>query len=187
MVRVRGQIDAPVVDIGAIKQDFWERKTIVLPSLARLHKSKGWFSWFSKNQSPKIVVRRLKSSQWEEIQTDFATERIEIAKSADKIRAIQEKASKLEEISPDEKKFLVHVNHLAQPMVYAMLSKMLEEPEMTFEEVVILMETIDDYDRDTLVALVNGMSSDKASTLRALADERNAELQTIKQNMGVDA
>ena len=187
MVRVRGQLDAPVVDIGAIKQDFWERKTIILPSLARLHKPKGWFSWFSKTQSPKITVRRLKSSQWEEIQTDFATERIEIAKSADKIREIQEKANNLEELSPDEKKFLVHVNHLAQPMVYGMLSKMVEEPEMTFEEVVILMETLDDYDRNTLLALVNGMSSDKASTLRALADERNAELQQIKQNMGVDA
>tara|TARA_R110000824_G_scaffold12771_2_gene55792 strand:- start:486 stop:1049 length:564 start_codon:yes stop_codon:yes gene_type:complete len=187
MVRVRGQIDAPLVDIGAVKQDFWERRTIVLPSLARLHKTKGWRSWFSKAQTPKIVVRRLKSSQWEEIQTDFANERVEIAKSAAKIREIQEKANNLEVLSSDEKKFLVHVNHLAQPMVYAMISKMLEEPKMTFEEVVILMETLDDYDRNTLVALVNGMSSDKASALRALADERNVELQKIKQTMGVDA
>ena len=93
----------------------------------------------------------------------------------------------MEVLSSDEKKFLVHVNHLAQPMVYAMISKMLEEPKMTFEEVVILMETLDDYDRNTLVALVNGMSSDKASALRALADERNVELQKIKQTMGVDA
>ena len=187
MVRVRGQLDAPLVDMGAVKQDFWERKTIVLPSLARLHKPKGWFNWFSKTQSPKITVRRLKSSQWEEIQTDFATERLEIAKSAQKIREIQEKANNMEELSSDEKKFLVHVNHLAQPMVYGMLAKMVEEPEMTFEEVVILMETLDDYDRNTLLALVNGMSSQKATALKALADERNAELQKIKSEMGVQA
>ena len=186
MVRVTGQLDAPLVDIGAVKQDFWERKTIILPSLARLHKPKGWFSWFTKKQTPKIVVRRLTSSQWEEVQTEFANERVEIAKSASKIRDIMARADKMEEITADEKKFVIHVNHIAQPMVYAMMAKMLDEPKMTYEEVVMLMETIDDYDRKTLLALVNGMSSQKASALRALADERNVELQRIKQDMGVN-
>ena len=186
MVRVTGQLDAPLVDIGAVKQDFWERKAIDLPSLARLHKPKGWRRWFTKKQTPKIVVRRLTSSQWEEVQTEFANERVEIAKSASKIRDIMARADKMEEITADEKKFVIHVNHIAQPMVYAMMAKMLDEPKMTYEEVVMLMETIDDYDRQTLLALVNGMSSQKASALRALADERNVELQRIKQDMGVN-
>tara|TARA_R110002020_G_scaffold145552_1_gene318965 strand:+ start:228 stop:791 length:564 start_codon:yes stop_codon:yes gene_type:complete len=187
MVSVKGQLDAPLVDMGAVKQDFWERKTIVLPSLARLTKSKGWRSWFTKKQSPKIVVRRLKSSQWEEIQTNFAAERTELAKSGKKLREITEKINNFKPLTSDEKKLMLHANQLAQPMVYSMISKMTEEPKMVYEDVVILMETLDDYDRQTLIGLVNAMSSNKATALHALHQERSAELSKIKSEMGINA
>ena len=185
MVRVRGQLDAPLVDMGAVKHDFWERKTIVLPSLARLHKPKGWRGWFSKKQSPKIVVKRLKTSEWEEIQTEFANERKELAKCQPKMRELIKKAEKLEDLTSDEKKFMIEANHMAVPIVYAMFAKMCEEPKGTYEEAVILMETLDDYDRDTLLGLVNSMSSHKATAMNALYQSRSEELEKIKREMQV--
>ena len=37
MVRVKGQLaDSPLLDIGAVKQEYWQRKEVLLPSLAKL-------------------------------------------------------------------------------------------------------------------------------------------------------
>ncbi len=180
MVRVTGQLDAPLLDIGAVKQDYWERKTIILPSLTRLHKSKGWRSWFTKKQSPKIILRRLKSSQWEEIQHEFAEERVEIAKSAPRMRALIDKTQELESLTSDEKKFMLHVSDLSRPVVYGMIAAMSEEPKLTYDEVMVMMEVLDDFDRNTLVALVNGMTSQKASAMKAIYQERSNELAEIK-------
>ena len=68
MVSVRGQLDAPLLDVGAVREDYWERKEILLPSLSRLFKPKGWRRWFYKEQAPKIVIKRLTQSDWEEIE-----------------------------------------------------------------------------------------------------------------------
>ena len=52
MVRVRGQLDAPLVNMEAMQQEYWERQEVVLPSLTKLHKPKGWRRWFYKTQAP---------------------------------------------------------------------------------------------------------------------------------------
>ena len=67
MARVKGQLDAPVLDVGTVREDYWERKEILLPSLSRLYKPKGWRKWFYKTQAPKVVLKRLTQSDWEEI------------------------------------------------------------------------------------------------------------------------
>ena len=41
MVSTTGQLDAPLVDIGLIQREYWERKTVELPSLAKFQKEKG--------------------------------------------------------------------------------------------------------------------------------------------------
>ena len=51
MVSTTGQLDAPLVDIGAVQREYWERKTIELPSLERLQKPKGWKGWFQKTHT----------------------------------------------------------------------------------------------------------------------------------------
>ena len=183
MVRVTGQLDAPVVDMGAVRQDFWERKTIVLPSLARLHKPKGWFSWFKKQQAPRMVLRRIKASEWEEIQTVHADRRLEIAKGAAKMKEITERAEKLEEISGDEKKFIIEMNHLSQPILYSMISAMAEEPKLNYDDTVMFMESLDDYDRKTILGVVNAMTSQQANAMKAIYDERTADVNRIKDEM----
>lgn len=185
MVSVTGQLDAPLLDMGAVKQDFWERKTIVLPSLARLHKPKGWKKYFTKKQSPVIVLQRLNSSDWEEIQTTHADRRLEIAKSQAKVKELQDRLNNLEILSDEETKFLLYVNDLARPMLYSMLSAMSCEPKLTYEETMMVMEVLDDYDRNTLLAAINAMTSQKASAMKALHDSRTKELNEIKQKMQV--
>ena len=61
MVNVTGQLDAPLVDLGAMRQEYWERQEVKLPSLSKLHKPKGWRSWFYKEQTPVVILQRLKT------------------------------------------------------------------------------------------------------------------------------
>jgi len=35
MVKVRGQIDAPLVDIANVRQEYWQRKEVRLPSISK--------------------------------------------------------------------------------------------------------------------------------------------------------
>ena len=39
MVSVRGQLDAPLLDIGQVEKEYWERKVVHLHSLAKFNKS----------------------------------------------------------------------------------------------------------------------------------------------------
>ena len=49
----------------------------------------------------------------------------------------------------------------------------------------MVMEVLDDYDRNTLLAAINAMTSQKASAMKALHDSRTKELNEIKQKMQV--
>ena len=80
MVSVKGQLDAPLVDVTAMQQDYWERQEVKLPSLARLHKPKGWKKYFYKEQAPKLVLKRLETSDWERINNDHYTLRKSVTK-----------------------------------------------------------------------------------------------------------
>ena len=41
MVSTRGQLDAPLLDIGQVEKEYWERKTVLLPSLKKFNKTYG--------------------------------------------------------------------------------------------------------------------------------------------------
>ena len=71
MVRVRGQLDAPLVDIETVKHEYWNRKTVYLPSLAKFQKPKGWLSYFKKTHTPVCVIRRLTDEEWRQIDEKF--------------------------------------------------------------------------------------------------------------------
>ena len=73
MVKVRGQVDQPIVDIAQVQEEYWERRTFELPSLAHLHKPTGWRKYlpWQKTQTPIIILKRLKTEDWAEFDERF--------------------------------------------------------------------------------------------------------------------
>ena len=184
MVSTRGQINSPLVDIGAVQREYWERKTIELPSLAKFQKQKRtWKNWFVGNPSPVLVIRRLKSAEWDEINEKFLDLRTELAKDSVILQNIVAKIMDAEEITQEEKKIIAHAQAKAMPIYYGMLEVMIEEPKMEYAEIVALLDVCDQNDRDNLMAQVNTLTSEKMSVAQAIADERMSEVNELHTKM----
>ena len=184
MVSTRGQINRPLVDIGAVQREYWERKTIELPSLAKFQKQKRtWKNWFVGNPSPVLVIRRLKSAEWDEINEKFLDLRTELAKDSIILQNIMAKIMDAEEITQEEKKIIAHAQAKAMPIYYGMLEVMIEEPKMEYAEIVALLDVCDQNDRDNLMAQVNTLTSEKMSVAQAIADERMSEVNELHTKM----
>ena len=181
MVRVRGQLDAPLLDVGAVKEDYWERKEILLPSLSRLFKPKGWRRFFYKQQAPKIVIRRLTQSDWSEIEDKNFALRAEMEDDARKMTPIIQKFNVGKELTKLELRQLEEYGISMRPVTYSMLQFIIEEPKMSYDEVTMMMEILDDYDTDTLLSYVSIMTSEKASVMKRIYDKRMQEAEMITQ------
>ena len=184
MVSTRGQINRPLVDMGAVQREYWERKTIELPSLAKFQKQKRtWKNWFVGNPSPVLVIRRLTSTEWDTINEKFLDLRTELAKDSVILQNIIGKMMDSEEISQEEKKIIASAKIKAMPIYYGMLELMIEEPKMQYADVQALLDVCDQNDRDNLMALVNTLTSEKMSVAQAVADERMAEVNELHTKM----
>tara|TARA_B100001123_G_C15059479_1_gene926967 strand:- start:412 stop:975 length:564 start_codon:yes stop_codon:yes gene_type:complete len=183
MVRVTGQLDAPLVDIGAMQEEYWERREVTLPSLAKLHQPKGWRKWFYKQQAPKIVLKRLSTEDWHRINSEFHGLKKEIFKDLPKTRELSTKALRGEDLTEDEVIYLTEADQRIRPVSYSMLSSMIVEPEMTYDDVVLMFEFLDDFDEQTLMAFANQMSSEKAEIMTAVMQERTQELNQLSAEM----
>ena len=184
MVSTRGQINRPLVDIGAVQREYWERKTIELPSLAKFQKQKRtWKNWFVGNPSPVLVIRRLTSTEWDTINEKFLDLRTELAKDSVILQNIIGKMMDSEEISQEEKKIIASAKIKAMPIYYGMLELMIEEPKMQYADVQALLDVCDQNDRDNLMAQVNTLTSEKMSVAQAVADERMAEVNELHTKM----
>ena len=183
MVRVRGQLDAPLVNMEAMQQEYWERREVTLPSLAKLHKPKGWRRWFYKEQAPKIVLQRLPDEDWHKIQAEFYNLNQELLKDQPKLKEITLKALEGEMLTQDEMVFINDADNRAKPIPFTMLTKMIIEPKMNYDDVVLMFEFLDDFDENTLLAFVNQMTSEKASVMNAVMKERSEELRILNQDM----
>tara|TARA_R100001463_G_C3539994_1_gene222325 strand:+ start:10 stop:579 length:570 start_codon:yes stop_codon:yes gene_type:complete len=186
MVSTTGQLDAPLVDIGAVQREYWERKTIELPSLERLQKPKGWKGWFQKTHTPVCVIRRLNSTEWDEINNKFLDLRAELAKDSILLQNIMGKMMSAEEITSEEKKIIAHAQAKAMPIYIGMLEVMIEEPKMNYAEVQALLDVCDQNDKDNLMAQVNTLTSEKMSVAQAVANERMSEVNTLRADMMKD-
>ena len=187
MVSTRGQINRPLVDMGAVQREYWERKTIELPSLAKFQKQKRtWKNWFVGNPSPVLVIRRLTSTEWDTINEKFLDLRTELAKDSVILQNIIGKMMDSEEISQEEKKIIASAKIKAMPIYYGMLELMIEEPKMQYADVQALLDVCDQNDRDNLMAQVNTLTSEKMSVAQAVADERMAEVNTLRADMMKD-
>ena len=185
MVRVRGQIDAPLVDIGSVREGYWERKEIMLPSLAKFHKRKGWFSWFKKQQTPKVVLTRIGQTAFERIDHDFTDIKTGMVRDGPVLQRITQKMEAGKLITDDEGKFLVDASMQVKPYLLGMLTEMIIEPKMTYEEVKDMMDALDMYDANSLYAIVNSMTSARARALKHVHESRTAEMLDIRKELGV--
>jgi hypothetical protein len=183
MVSTTGQLDAPLVDIGLIQREYWERKTVELPSLGRFQKQKGIKGWFQKTHTPVCVIRRLSNSEWESINNRFMDLRADLAKDSILINRIMAKIMESQEITQDEKKIIASAQAKAMPIYIAMLELMIEEPKMQYADVEALLEVCDQHDRDNLMAQVNTLTSEKMSVAQAVANERMSEVNELRTQM----
>lgn len=178
MVKVRGQIDQPIVDIAQVQEEYWERKTFELPSLAHLHKPTGWRKYlpWKKTQTPVVVLRRLTTEEWMDYDDRFYNLKTELVKEAPTYRVVVNKMMSGKKLNKKEKATMSVANRKSLPMYIAMLEKMMVEPNLNYDQVHMLLDSLDDYDRNTLMAQVNVMTSQKMSVANKISQDRVAEM-----------
>jgi len=186
MVSTTGQLDAPLVDIGAVQREYWERKTVELPSLAKFQKPKGWKGWFQKTHTPVCVIRRLNNSEWDMINEKFLDLRTDLAKDAVLLNNIVSKTMEGKEITQEEKKIIAVAQVKAMPIYIGMLEIMIEEPKMKYADVQAMLDVCDQNDKDNLMAQVNTLTSEKMSVAQAVANERMTEVNELRTQMMQD-
>ena len=183
MVKGRGQIDQPIVDIAQVQEEYWERKTFELPSLAHLHKPTGWRKYlpWKKTQTPVVILRRMTTEEWMEFEERFYNLKAELVKEAPHYRRVVNKMMEGKKLNKKEEATISVANRKALPMYIAMLEKMMEEPDLNYDQVKILLDSLDDYDRNTLMGQVNIVTSQKMSVAQKINQERLAEMDKMHQ------
>ena len=186
MVSTTGQLDAPLVDIGNVRKEYWQRKEVLMPSLAEfMPEKKHWFGLKKTKQTPKLVLRRLDEEEWRSINDRFMDIREELHKQLPLINRLLTKLSKGQILKEKESRVINHAQTQALPIYTAMLELMIEEPKMNYDEVRVLLDAVDDFDRETLLSFVNGMTSEKATVANQINKERTSELADLKREMMV--
>ena len=184
MVRVKGQLDAPLLDIGQVEKEYWERKTVLLPSLKKFNQLKGWRRWLYKPQAPKIVITRLTSEDWNKLDGKFYTLKRELAEDANKLREITKKLTEdAEMISEDEWTFLARAKIKAAPIYIGMLELMIEEPKMEYDQVQKLWDCLDEYDKETLATYVNMLTSEQMTVAQEINRKRMNEMDIARNDI----
>ena len=183
MVKVRGQMNQPIVDIAQVQEEYWERKTFELPSLAHLHKPTGWrkhLPW-QKTQTPIVILRRMTTEEWVEFEERFYNLKADLIKDMPNYRKIIDKMMKGKKLTKQESATIAVANKRSYPMYVAMLEKMMVEPDLSYDQVKILLDSIDDYDRNTLMAQVNSVTSQKMAVAQKINQERLAEMDKMHE------
>jgi len=181
MVSVKGQLDAPLLDIGQVEKEYWERKTVILHSLKNFNKPTGWRKYVMKAKSPKIVIKRLSTEDWQQIDAKFFDLKEELANDGKMLRNITDRMVRdSETITKDEWAVLARAKVKALPIYIGMLEFMIEEPKMEYNQVQKLWDCLDEYDRETLATYVNMLSSEKMSVAQEINRKRLKELDEIK-------
>jgi len=184
MVSTTGQLDAPLVDIGNVQKEYWQRKEVLMPSLAEfMPQKKHWFGLKKTKQTPKLILRRLNEEEWRSINERFMGLREELHKQLPLLNRFLAKMGKGQVLKEKESRVVNHAQTQALPIYTAMLELMIEQPKMNFDEVRVLLDAVDDYDRETLLSFVNAMTSEKATVANQITKERTAELGELKREM----
>jgi len=181
MVSVKGQLDAPLLDIGQVEKEYWERKVVHLHSLAKFNKPKGWRKYFKKDTAPVIVLKRLTAEDWEKIDVKFHDLKVQLTKDAPVLRRITNKMFEKQELmTKEDYTVLADAKLRTIPIYIGMLELMIEEPAMTYEQVHKMWDCLDEYDRDTLASYVNMLTSEHSAVANHVNKKRLAEFDQIK-------
>jgi len=181
VVSVRNQLAEPLVDISAVKREYWNRKKVPLPSLADLHKPEGWRRFFWKKPKPYIVIRRLTHDEWMDIDSRFTDIKFKLAKEMPLIRSITQNAMEGKVMTPEDAKVLLNANRHAMPLYLGILEFMVEEPDMDYDDVSVMLDALDEFDRETLISYINVLTTEKAEVMRTVHDKRLQEM-TVTQD-----
>ena len=68
-----------------------------------------------------------------------------------------------------------------RPISYNMLQHIITEPKMSYDDVAIMMDIIDQNDTDTLLSYVSIMTSEKARAMKLIYDKRMKEAEMISK------
>jgi len=194
MVSVRGQIEeAPLVDIPSVRREYWSKKEILLPSLrkhmphepmTRWQKIRHLFGLYKPTRpAPKVVLRRLSEEEWISIDERFASLKMEMVKDRVKLANLAKKSSKGEDLTKKEWALLNSSHKKAMPIYIAMLEYMIEKPDVTYEDTQVLVDALDNFDRDTLMSYVNMLTTEKAEVAKKVYDERMREMNSQMSGM----
>ena len=176
MVSVRNQMSEPLVDIATVKREYWNRKKVPLPSLAEFHKPQGWRRFFWKKPKPYIVIRRLTHDEWMDIDSRFTNLKLKLVDELPLIRKITQSIMEGKEMTAEDTKVLLNANRHAMPLYLGILEFMVEEPDMDYEDVSIMMDALDEFDRETLVSYINVLTTEKADVMRTVQEKRLQEM-----------
>ena len=168
----------PIVDIAQVQEEYWERRKFELPSLAHLHKPTGWRKYlpWNKGQTPVVVLRRMSTEEWMEYEDRFYNLKAELVKEAPTYRKVVNKMMEGKKLNKNEQATMAMANKKSLPMYIAMLEKMMIEPDLNYDQVHMLLDSLDDYDRSTLMAQVNTMTSQRMSVANKVSQDRVAEM-----------
>ena len=185
MVSVRGQMasDSQLVDMSQVKREYWSRKKVFLPSLAAFNQPTGFFRWFRKQKEPCVVIRRLSEEEWRMIDERFYDLKQNLARDAPTLRQLVQKMMDGEMLSKKQMAVLNAGVTDAKPIYVAMLEYMLVEPDMDYDDVQVLLDAVDQQDRDVLMAYVNMLTSEKMSVTQAILQEQRMEVEEAKAEM----
>mgnify|MGYP003652127485 CR=1 FL=1 len=188
MVSTTGQIDAPLVDIGNVRKEYWQRKEVLMPSLTNfMPEKRHWFGLKKTKQTPKLILRRLNEEEWRSLNERFMDIREEIHRELPLLNKLLTKLSKGQILKEKEMRVVNNSQSLALPIYTGMLEIMIEEPKMNYDEVRVLLDAVDEYDRETLLSYVNALTSEKATIANKVQKERTAELSELRREMRVGA
>ena len=146
-------------------------------------KKKVWFGLREVEQEPKIIIRRLSEEEWRSINERFWQVRENLAKKLPTLRKLYEKASKGLTLKKAEQKVLNNSQTESMPIYIAMLELMIEEPNLSYDDVRVLIDSLDDYDRETLLSYVNSLTSEKAIVAHRVNQERMEELNKMERQV----
>ena len=81
---------------------------------------------------------------------------------------------------------LSNAHSKSMPIYTAMLELMIEKPKLKYDDVKLLIDALDDYDRETLLSYVNTLTSEKATIAQKINQERLDELNQMQREVSTE-
>jgi hypothetical protein len=99
---------------------------------------------------------------------------------------LYDKNAKGQTLSAKEMRVLNNAHSKSMPIYTAMLELMIEEPKLKYDDVQLLIDALDDYDRETLLSYVNTLTSEKATIAQKINQERLDELNQMQREVSTE-